>query len=50
MMAGFGFDGYDEKGKEKWDLLSNANIYQIEVGSKLFLMHHLQQFMLLHVT
>ena len=31
MMAGFGFDGYDEKGREKWDLLNNANIYEIEV-------------------
>ena len=34
--SGFGFNGYDEKGKPKWDLLTNVNIIQLEVISKSF--------------
>ncbi|XP_033727624.1 uncharacterized protein LOC117316955 [Pecten maximus] len=31
--AGLGFQGYDENGKEKWDLLNNVNIWRLEVRS-----------------
>ena len=34
--SGFGFNGYDEKGKAKWDLLTNVNIIQLEVNKLLF--------------
>lgn len=30
--AGFGFNGVDEKGNYRWDLLSNLNIRNIEVS------------------
>lgn len=29
--SGFGFNGYDENGNEKWDLLLNVRIMEIEV-------------------
>lgn len=29
--AGLGFNGYDENGKPKWNLVSNINIIAIEV-------------------
>ena len=29
--SGLGFNGYDEKGKAKWDLIDNADIFKIEV-------------------
>lgn len=29
---GLGFNGYDEKGREKWDLLYNVDIYNLEVS------------------
>ena len=32
--AGLGFNGYDDKGKAKWDLIINANIYQVDVRQK----------------
>ena len=31
MNAGFGFSGYDDNGRAKWDLLDNAKIRKIEV-------------------
>ena len=30
--SGFGFHGYDENGKAKWDLLQNAVIRKVEVS------------------
>lgn len=30
--CGLGFNGYDENGKAKWDLLNNVLIYQLEVN------------------
>lgn len=30
--AGYGFSGVDEKGIFRWDLLSNLNIWNIEVS------------------
>lgn len=29
--AGLGFNGYDDKGNAKWDLLNNVKIYELEV-------------------
>jgi lysophospholipid acyltransferase 1/2 len=29
--AGLGFNGYDSNGEPKWDLLNNANIFELEV-------------------
>lgn len=29
--SGLGFNGYDEKGNAKWDLVSNVNIFREEV-------------------
>jgi len=29
--AGLGFNGYDEKGVARWDLIDNADIYKVEV-------------------
>lgn len=29
--SGLGFNGYDEYGKSKWDLISNINVIQFEV-------------------
>ena len=34
--SGFGFNGYDEKGNEKWDLLSNIRIFELEVIQKIY--------------
>ncbi|XP_048453325.1 lysophospholipid acyltransferase 2-like isoform X1 [Rhincodon typus] len=31
--AGFGFNGYDEKGNARWDLISNLNIVNIEFAT-----------------
>ena len=31
--AGNGFDGYDDRGNPKWDLLSNINIWKIEFAT-----------------
>ncbi|KAM4700932.1 lysophospholipid acyltransferase 2-like [Discoglossus pictus] len=31
--AGFGFNGIDEDGSERWDLLSNLNIWKIETAT-----------------
>jgi len=30
--CGLGFNGYDENGNEKWDLLYNVDIYNLEVS------------------
>ena len=30
--SGLGFNGYDEKGKAKWDLVTNVNIRTLEVS------------------
>jgi hypothetical protein len=30
--SGFGFNGYDESGKAKWDLLINLKILDLEVN------------------
>ena len=32
--AGLGFNGYEDNGKEKWDLLNNVDIYKLEVCKK----------------
>lgn len=29
--SGIGFNGYDERGKSKWDLISNINVINFEV-------------------
>ena len=29
--SGFGFNGYDANGKAKWDLVTNVNIFALEV-------------------
>lgn len=29
--SGLGFSGYDERGKPKWDLTSNVDVYKFEV-------------------
>ncbi|KAK7070259.1 Lysophospholipid acyltransferase 1 [Halocaridina rubra] len=34
-MSGMGFNGYDEHGCPKWDLVSNVNVLGIEFGSNL---------------
>lgn len=34
--AGFGFSGVDKNGNFSWDLLSNLNIWKIEVSSSCF--------------
>ena len=31
--SGLGFNGFDDKGKQKWDLVKNVNVYGIEVGN-----------------
>uniref|UniRef100_A0A8C4PX26 Membrane bound O-acyltransferase domain containing 1 n=1 Tax=Eptatretus burgeri TaxID=7764 RepID=A0A8C4PX26_EPTBU len=31
--AGFGFNGYDENGRSRWDLISNLNIWKIETAT-----------------
>jgi lysophospholipid acyltransferase 1/2 len=33
LAAGLGFNGYDESGNAKWDLINNADILTIEVSS-----------------
>jgi len=33
--AGFGFNGYNEDGSEKWDLLTNIRIHKIETASSM---------------
>ncbi|PVD32266.1 hypothetical protein C0Q70_07699 [Pomacea canaliculata] len=33
--AGFGFNGYDENGKAKWDLVDNVNVWVVEFGDSL---------------
>lgn len=30
--SGFGFNGYDQNGEAKWNLITNVNIVEIEVG------------------
>lgn len=30
--SGIGFNGYDERGKSKWDLISNINVINFEVN------------------
>ena len=32
-VAGLGFNGFDEKGNEKWDLVTNIDIVKFEFGS-----------------
>lgn len=32
--SGLGFSGYDENGKETWDLINNVNIIKIEVKAR----------------
>ena len=34
--SGFGFNGYDELGNPKWDLLTNVNIFKLEVNRQYF--------------
>ena len=34
--SGFGFNGYDENGKPKWDLVQNVVIRHVEVKSVLY--------------
>lgn len=34
--SGLGFNGYDENGKSKWDLISNINVIKFEV---IFFLH-----------
>lgn len=29
--SGLGFNGYDERGKARWDLASNVDVYKFEV-------------------
>lgn len=31
--SGLGFNGYDDKGRARWDLVDNADIWKIEVKS-----------------
>uniref|UniRef100_UPI00358E43F2 lysophospholipid acyltransferase 1-like isoform X2 n=1 Tax=Myxine glutinosa TaxID=7769 RepID=UPI00358E43F2 len=31
--AGYGFNGYDEDGRSRWDLISNLNIWKIETAT-----------------
>ncbi|KAK2184634.1 hypothetical protein NP493_259g00013 [Ridgeia piscesae] len=33
--SGFGFNGYNENGVAKWDLITNVNIYEIETATSL---------------
>ena len=33
--AGLGFAGYDDKGNAKWDLVSNINIMDVELGTNI---------------
>jgi len=35
--TGLGFNGYDEKGRSKWNLLDNAEVFDFEVASRLFI-------------
>lgn len=35
LAAGLGFRGYDDDGKEKWDLLTNVKIWQLETSTSL---------------
>ncbi|ELU07319.1 hypothetical protein CAPTEDRAFT_24585, partial [Capitella teleta] len=35
LAAGLGFNGYDESGKAKWDLINNADIFTIETCTSL---------------
>ena len=30
--AGFGFNGYDDRGRAKWDLVKNVSVQQLEVS------------------
>jgi lysophospholipid acyltransferase 1/2 len=32
--SGLGFNGYDENGKAKWDLVTNIRILELEVNIK----------------
>ena len=32
VISGLGFNGYDEKGVSRWDLIDNADIVKVEVG------------------
>ena len=34
--AGLGFNGYDEEGRSKWNLLDNAEVFYVEVLKHLF--------------
>ena len=29
--AGFGFNGFDENGKARWNLMTNVNLWEVEV-------------------
>jgi hypothetical protein len=33
-LSGFGFNGYDENKKPKWNLISNVDAWKVEVSSK----------------
>lgn len=33
-LSGFGFNGFDENGKAKWDLVTNVDPYKVEVSSR----------------
>ena len=35
-IMGIGFNGYDDQGQARWDLISNVNILNIEVGIVMF--------------
>ncbi|XP_068736427.1 lysophospholipid acyltransferase 6-like [Montipora capricornis] len=34
-IAGFGFNGYDESGKAKWNLMTNVNIFKLEFATSM---------------
>ena len=33
--SGLGFNGYDSKGRAKWDLVTNVNIIKLEVNNQI---------------
>ena len=37
MAAGFGFNGYKKDGSEDWDMINNADIWNVEVCNSLHL-------------
>jgi hypothetical protein len=35
-LSGFGFNGFDEQHRPKWDLISNVNVWKVEVYALIF--------------